>query len=181
MCNCFSFKAVFYDKRKCETNEYACPVWVSPIHRVSSQMRPSWSQERPRPVGMATPAPNRSCNIHADLLFVWLWPSRGPCASPSGLCKVLGPHTGVSPLTLSRHSNLTQPHAASFSFNKCQHATGSSVGAGERNMICFRERRMEKMTSLWRKRVCVCVSDFEMVEEIIISNHTCYAAFRLCE
>lgn len=102
-------------------------------------------------------------------------PLMAPAHRPPALCKVLGPHTGVSPLTLSLHSNPTQPHAASFSFNKCQHATSSSAGEGERNMICFRERRMEKMTSLWRKRGCVCVSDFEMVEEIIISNHTCYA------
>lgn len=77
---------------------------------------------------------------------------------PWPLCDVLWPHTGVSPLTLSLHSKRAQPHAASLSFNTCQHATNSSVGEGERNMICFGKRHMEKMTSLWKeKRLCLCV------------------------
>lgn len=98
---------------------------------------------------------------HATFILTFYLSGFGPLVAPVHhprlRCGVLGPRTGVSPLTLSLHSDPTQPHADSFCFNKCQHATSSSAGEGERNMICFRERRMEKMTSLEEKSLGLCV------------------------
>lgn len=155
MCNCFSLELYFMINANVRWMNmhvlFGCLQSIKLAHRwgpAGARKDPDWS---------AWQHQHQTAHATFMLTFICLalalsWP---PAHRPPALCKVLGPHTGVSSLTLSLHSNPTQPHAASFSFNKCQHATGSSAGEGERNMICFREGRMEKMTSLWRKRGCV--------------------------
>ncbi|KAL6482933.1 hypothetical protein MHYP_G00078050 [Metynnis hypsauchen] len=48
-------------------------------------MRPSWSQERPERVAMATLVPDCSYTIHADLSLCGIGPLAAPVRPPCGL------------------------------------------------------------------------------------------------
>lgn len=174
MSNCFSFGAAFYAKRETVWRIWAgwiCmsyPGAPSPIHRVTeladeAQLEPGKTRNGRHGNLIAEAVMQHSCWPFICLGLAFTWPldgssprSRPPCVNP-------GPRTGVSPFTSSRRSNPVQPQVASYSFNKCQHAPPAAVRGREsrgRNMICFRERRMEKMTSLWRRErgsVFVCL------------------------